>query len=185
MSTAKTTKAAAAAATPAVTGTIEDVVTVHQEAVQTVVKASAEAASQTVEHAVTKTKEHVDAAVNASAAAFKGYEDIVQFGKDNIEAFVASNSIVARGVQDLSRSVVTLVQAAFDESVAAGKTLASAKTLKEVIDLSSTLAKSNVDKLVAEGTKFGQASAKLAEEAFAPINSRFEAVVEKLTKTAA
>jgi len=152
---------------------IEEAVAVHKETIESVDKA------------VSITKDHVDAAAKAHSAAFQGYEDILSFSKDNIDALVKSSSILARGLQDLSKSIVSLTQAQIDESVAASKALASAKTLKEVIDLSSSLAKTNFDKLVAESTKLQQLTTKLAEEATAPINSRVEAAVARVSKTAA
>jgi phasin family protein len=78
-----------------------------------------------------------------------------------------------------------LAQESLEDSVAAGKALVGAKTLKEVIDVSSSLAKSSFDKMVAESSKLSQLSSKLAEEALAPINSRVNAAVQKITKTAA
>ena len=164
---------------------IEEAVAVHKETIESVVKASADVASQSVDKAVSITKDHVDAAAKAHSAAFQGYEDILSFSKDNLDALVKSSSILARGLQDLSKSIVSLTQAQIDESVAASKALASAKTLKEVIDLSSSLAKTNFDKLVAESTKLQQLTTKLAEEATAPINSRVEAAVARVSKTAA
>ncbi len=155
MSTVKTAKAAT---TPSANGVkqIEEAVAVHKEAIESV--------------------------VNAGSAAFKGYEDILQFNRDNVDALVKSGGIVARGMQDLSRSFVSLTQESIDESVAAGKALFGAKTFKEVMDLSTSMAKSNFDKLVAEGTRFGQLSAKLAEEAFAPLNGRIDAAVQQFTR---
>jgi len=180
----KTVKPTATPAADAVKQ-IEEAVAVHKETIESVVKAGADAASQSVDKAVSLTKEHVDAAAKAHSAAFQGYEDILSFSKDNIDALVKSSTILARGLQDLSKSIVSLTQAQIDESVAASKALATAKTLKEVIDLSSSLAKTNFDKLVSESTKLQQLTTKLAEEASAPINSRVEAAVARVTKTAA
>jgi len=164
---------------------IEDVVAVQKESIETVVRAGADAATKGVDKAVAMTKEQVEAAVKAGAVAFKNYEDLLQFGKENVEAVVASGSIVVKGVQDLSHSLVVLAQASMDEQVAAGKALIGAKSLKEVIDLSSSMAKTNFEKLMAEGTKLTQISTKLAEEAFSPLSSRMSAAVEKFFKTAA
>jgi phasin family protein len=183
--TPKVTKSAAGAPAADAVKHIEDVVAVQKDAIETVVKAGTDVATQSVEHAVALSKEQVDAAVKAGSAAFKGYEDIIQFSKDNVDAFVKSSSIVARGVQDLSRTVATFAQESIDESVTASKALFGAKTLKEVMDLSSSLAKTNLDKLVEEGGKISQLSAKLAEEAYAPISIRVEAAVEKLSGLAA
>jgi len=182
MTAAKTTK------TPTPTDSVKrigDVVAVQKETIETVVRASADAATKGVDKAVAMTKEQVDAAVKAGAVAFKKYEDMLQFGKENVEAVVKSGSIVAKGVQDLSHSLVTLAQASMDEQVAAGKALIGAKSIKEVMDLSSSMAKTNFDKLVAEGNKLTQISTKLAEEAFSPLTVRVTAAVEKFFKTAA
>jgi phasin family protein len=164
---------------------IEDVVAVQKESIETVVRAGADAATKGVDKAVAMTKEQVEAAVKAGAVAFKNYEDMLQFGKENVEAVVQTGSIVVKGVQNLSHSLVTLAQASMDEQVAAGKALIGAKSLKEVIDLSSTMAKTSFEKMMAESTKLTQISTKLAEEAFLPISSRVSAAVEKFFKTAA
>ncbi|WP_158240509.1 phasin family protein [Telmatospirillum siberiense] len=127
----------------------------------------------------------IEPAGKGGSEIFKGYEDLLQFNQQNLEALFRSADIVARGVQDLSQSVVALAQGSFEDSLSAGKALAGAKTLKEVIDLSSSLAKSNFDKLVVESQKLGELSSKLAEEAIAPINKRVDAAVQSLTKIAA
>jgi phasin family protein len=164
---------------------IEEAAAVQQETIETVVKAGADVASKGVEKAVALSKDHVEAAVKAGDQAFKGYEDILQFNKDNFEALVKSSTIVARGVQDLSKSWMSLAQGSIEETVAAGKALAAVRSLKEAIDLSSSLAKSNFEKLVAESARLGQISTRTAEEAFAPIGNRVEAAMQRLTGTAA
>ncbi len=177
MTTLKTVKSAA---TPAASSDKP-----AEEAVETVTRIGADAAGKSVDKAVALSKGHVETADKVGSEVFKGYEEIVQFNKDNLDALVSSAGIVARGVQDLSKTVVALAQESLEESVAVGKALVGAKTLKEVIDLSSSLAKSNFEKLVSESAKLSQLSSKLAEEAIAPINSRVDAAVQKLSKTAA
>ena len=182
MSTTKTSKGAPSPAESL--KRIEDVVAVQKESIETVVRAGADAATKGVDKAVAMTKEQVEAAVKAGAVAFKNYEELLQFGKENVEAVVASGSIVVKGVQNLSHSWVALAQASMDEQVAASKALIGAKSLKEVIDLSSSMAKTNFEKLMAEGTKLTQISTKLAEEAFSPLSTRVSAAVEKFFKAA-
>jgi phasin family protein len=164
---------------------IEDAVAVHKETIETVVRAGADAATKGVDRAVAMTKEQVEAAVKAGAVAFKNYEDMLQFGRENVEAVVKAGSIVAKGVQDLSHQWVVLAQASIDEQVAVGKALIGAKSIKEVVDLSSTAAKTGFDKLFSEGSKLSQASTKVAEEAISPLTTRMSAAVEKFFKTAA
>jgi phasin family protein len=181
MSTAKTAKGASAADP---VSKFEDVVAVQKETIETVVRAGADAATKGVDKAVAMTKEQVEAAVKAGAIAFKNYEDMLQFSKENVEAVVKSGSIVAKGVQDLSQSLVVMAQMSMDEQVAVGKAMIGAKSIKEVMDLSSAIAKSNFDKLMGESTKLSQLSTKLAEEAFSPLTARVSAAAEKLFKAA-
>lgn len=163
---------------------IETVVAAGNQTIETVVKAVAEAASQGYEKAVALTKGQVDAAVKAGATAFKGYEDVAEFNKLALEAFVTSSTVFARGLQEMSKNMASVAQSSIEENIAAGKAIMGAKSLKEAIDLQSGLAKSNFEKLVAESTKFSEISAKLAEEAFAPLNSRLSDAVKKLVKPA-
>lgn len=117
--------------------------------------------------------------------AFKGYEDVVQFNKDNFDAMVKTGAIFAKGWQDMSTTVMGLAQESIEDGVAASKALLNAKTLKEIVEVQSGLAKANFDKIVTEGSRLSEVGVKLAEQAIAPINTRVTAAVEKLTKTAA
>ena len=182
MSTAKSSKTATVIDPASQVG---NAIAVQKETIETVVKAGTEAAVKSVDKAVSLSKEQVDAAMRAGAVAVKGVEDLVRFGRDNVDAWVASGSIVARGFQDISKSFVAFAQESFEESVAAGKAIASAKTLKDVFDLSSSLAKTNYDRLVSEGSHFSQVTTKLAQDAFTPLRARVSAAVEQFTKPAA
>jgi len=116
----------------------------------------------------------VDAAPKDAASVVKGYEDVVQFGRDNVEAVVKSGTIVAKGLQDLSKDLFTLAQTSVEEGVAASKALATVKSLQELIDIQQSLAKSNFDKFVSEASRIGELQVKLAEEALAPITARWQ-----------
>jgi phasin family protein len=147
----------------------------------------AEVAAAPVKSVPAKSVEKAVAKVAAQPAAdvFAGYDEILKFNKDNFDAWVKSGTVVARGVQDLSKSFVVLAQETLEESVAATRALAGARTFQEAVDLSSSLAKSSLDKIVAEGSKITQLSSKLAEEAIAPISVRVDAAVHRFTRTAA
>jgi phasin family protein len=182
MSIAKSTKSTNASA-GAVGSEAEGATAAVAERLETAVKAGTELASEGVAQAVSMTKDHVDAAAKASSDAFKGYEEIVEFNKDNFEALVKAGTIVVHGVQALSSHLASLTQESFDDTVAASKSLIGARTLKELVDVSSSLAKANFEKMVSEGTKLSQMSTKLAEEAFAPLNSRVDAAVQRLNRS--
>jgi phasin family protein len=114
----------------------------------------------------------------------KTVEDIFAFGQGNVEAFVKSSQIWAAGVQDLSKAVAATAQAQLDHTFATVKALAAIKSVKEVVDLQTNLARSSVEKAVAETGKLTDASVKLAEQAWAPITERMTLAVEKFGRAA-
>lgn len=111
--------------------------------------------------------------------AMKTAEELVTFGQGNFEALVKSGQIWATGMQDLSKQVAASAQAQMDQTMATLKALAGVKSLKEAIELQSTLARSSVEKAVAETGKLTDASMKLAEQTMAPITARVSLAVER------
>ena len=116
--------------------------------------------------------------------AMKTAEELVTFGQGNIEAITKSSQIWATGVQDLSKHVAATAQASFDETMSVFKSLGTVKSLKEAIDLQSSLARGALEKAMAESGKLTDASMKLTEQALAPITARVNLAVEKFGKTA-
>ncbi len=107
--------------------------------------------------------------------AMKTAEEFVSFGQGNLEAFAKSSQIWATGVQDLGKHVAANAQAQLEQTIATFKALAGVKSLKEAIDLQSSLARASVEKAVAETGKLTDASLKLAEQAIAPIDRPHDA----------
>ena len=117
-----------------------------------------------------------------SVSTFKAFEEFSKFQKDNYEAFIAASTIFAKGAENVGKAWMSLSQEAMEATAQTAKSLLGAKTLREAVDLQSDFAKSNFDKLVAEGTKMSELTVKVANEAFAPLNARVNVAVEKLLK---
>ena len=115
----------------------------------------------------------------------KTAEDLVTFGQGNFEAFAKAGQIWAAGVQDLGKQVAATAQAQMDQTVATFKALAGVKSFKEAVDLQSSLARSTVEKAVAETGKLTGASMKLAEQTMAPLTARVTLAVEKFGRPVA
>lgn len=173
MNTAKTKSPA--------TKQIEDAVSIGQETVQKVVQIGTEAA---YDKAASVAKDQVEAAVKAGNAAFRGYEDMVQFNRDNFEAFIKAGNVLAQGFNDLNRRFLGLAQESVEQSLAAGRALAGAKDLMEVVDIQSGLARNQFDRLVAESNKASEVTAKFAEQAMAPLNERLALAMDRIVKAA-
>lgn len=139
---------------------------------------AAPAATEIVQ-AVALTKEKVE---KMSKQVFATFEDVVGFQKDNVEAFVASSTILTKGFEALSKEIAAFTQAQYEQSVATTKALFAVKSVKELVDLQTEFAKSSFDAIVAEATKVSEAGIKVANEAAEPITARVNATVEKLSK---
>ena len=92
--------------------------------------------------------------------AMKTAEELMSFSQGNLEAMVKCGQIWAAGVQDIGKQLAANAQASFDETVSTFKALSSAKSLKDAFDLQASLARSTLEKTVAE---FGQADRRFDE----------------------
>ncbi len=130
-----------------------------------------------------KTKSAAPAApaeTTAVAAAPSPFEDAVALGRDNLEAMVRSGAILSRGLQDFGRLMLGLAQDTVEQGVGASQQMLAARSVTEVVDLQSSLARSGLDRLLAEGSRLSEVSIRLAEEAFAPIGERVTATLDRL-----
>ncbi len=113
---------------------------------------------------------------------FKAAEEAAEFGRGNIEAMTKAAQTWATGTQDLARQYMALAQGLTDHALEGAKALAGVKSVNEAAELQAKFAKAALEKAVAESTKLHEASFKLAESAFAPINARVTVAMEKMAK---
>jgi phasin family protein len=143
-----------------------------------VAAAASDAAVAGFEKTQVKIKEGVEKAMKTA-------EEIMSFNQGNIDALMKSSQIWAAGIQDLSKQWAATAQTAMGETMTTFKALSSVKSLKEAIDLQTNLARSSMEKAMAESGKFTDASVKLAEQTMAPIAARVTLAVESFTKASA
>jgi phasin family protein len=150
-----------------------------KETVETVVKAGTAAAKASYEQAMEMTKTQVE---KASQNFFKGYGELANLGKENLEAFVESSTIAVKAAETFGKEWMGIAQSAVEQNVAAFQGLVAAKTLKEVVELQNVWAKKAFDTAVVEGTRLSEMGVKTANDAFEPIKARVNVSVEKLFK---
>ena len=114
--------------------------------------------------------------------AMKTAEDFVAFGQGNMEAMMKAGQIWAAGMQDIGKQVAATAQGSLEETMATFKALATVKSLKDAIDLQTGLARTTIEKTLAESGKLTDASIKLTEQTMAPITARVSLAVEKFAK---
>lgn len=108
----------------------------------------------------------------------KGFEDVTQFGQENVEAMVASSKIVAKAAEDMNAEMMAYSKKAYEDAMAASKELTSAKSVTEFFEKNTTFAKTSFEGFVAQATRMNEMYSVAAKEAFAPFNARFTAAAD-------
>lgn len=178
--------AAKKAATEKVTKQAEAAVSVGKESVEAAVKASTEAVTKAFERTSAVTKEQLDAAFKACDKAFKdveGYKDMSAFGKENVDAAMKSSAAFVKGFQEFGKAWTTMAQTSMENSLTVTNAMIGCKNLQELAELQAEIAKKNYHEMIAESKALSGLSAKIAEEAFAPLRARVDAAVETFAKS--
>lgn len=113
----------------------------------------------------------------------KTVEELVEFSKGNLEAFVASGRIAAKGVEEIAKYSAEYGRKTVEEANATAKRFASVKSPTEFFQLQSEVAKTQLDAIVGEASKFSESYLKLLGEIAQPLSNRYAVAVEKV-KTA-
>lgn len=108
----------------------------------------------------------------------KGFEDITQFGQDNVEALVASSKVVAKAAEDINAEMLAYSKKAYEDAMAASKEMAQARSVSELVEKNTAFAKSSFEGFVAQATKVNEMYSAAAKQAFTPVNARFNAASE-------
>lgn len=116
--------------------------------------------------------------------AVKSAEEIVSFSQGNLDAMMKAGQIWAAGVHDLHKTFAATAQAQAEAAMGTMKAFSGVKSLKEAMDLQTTLARSSLEVALNETGKLTGASMKLAEQTMAPITARVTLAVEKFGRVA-
>lgn len=111
-------------------------------------------------------------------------QDFVSFGQGNVEALVRSGQILATGMQDMSKQMAATAQSSMEEMVATFRAMAGVRSIKDVMEMQATLARTTVEKAMAQTNQVAETGRKLAEQAIAPIAGRVTMAVESFGKVA-
>ncbi len=111
----------------------------------------------------------------------KTAEDMMTFSQGNLEALTKSSQIFATGMQDLSQGWAAMARASMDDMMGTMRAMTSVKSIKDVVELQSSLLRTTMEKAVAQTGQMAERSMKVSEQAFAPIGARLTLATEKLS----
>lgn len=107
-------------------------------------------------------------------------EELTELGRGNVEAFVASTKVAAKGVETLGQEVAEYNRKSFEEASAALKAFAEVKSPTDFFRLQSEFARAQFDGIVAETARLSETVIKLAGDVAEPLNSRYTVAAEKV-----
>jgi phasin family protein len=139
--------------------------------------ANTETAKSAVEQFTTASNKAFKDSFDKSLSAFS---ELNADSKKNFEAVVASVTAATKGAETLGAHAVAFSKKAVEDQVAAAKTLASAKSVQEVIELQTGFAKTAFETYVAEMNKMAEIVAASVKESSSPLNARVTAIVERV-----
>jgi phasin family protein len=123
------------------------------------------------------------------AAGSKAFKDAVEksmtamneinaHSKSNLEAVVASVTAAGKGAETLGAQTAAYSKKSLEDYVAAAKSLTTAKSLQEVVELQTAFAKSSLEAYLAQVNKASETVAASLKETLTPLNARVTAAVE-------
>lgn len=106
-------------------------------------------------------------------------QDAAAFGQEQVEAFVKSSTIFAKGMEGVMKACMELAQSSAEKAQGAAKTMMTCKTINEITEAQSKFAQSSFDDFMNSMTKLSEMSVKLATESMEPINDQMGKVMKK------
>ncbi len=134
---------------------------------------AAKSATEAFESVTAASSEAVRENIDRSLAALS---EVSAFGKQNVDAFLASAAATQKGFETLSARSVAFQKQALENHVAAAKSLMTSKSVQEFVEKQNDYAKSSFEAYVAELTSVSDLVSSLTKEALQPINERVNAV---------
>lgn len=114
----------------------------------------------------------------------KGFEEMNEMAKGNIEAMVEASRIAAKGLESLGQEMAEYGRKSFEHATSTAKTLASVKSPTEFMKLQSDFVRQSFDSFVAEASKTTEMMIKLAGDAAQPISNRVAVAADKVKTVA-
>jgi phasin family protein len=173
---------------PAPAGPVQTNQTVQDDTVQGAVEMATKTNTASAFNADQFKNAFGDVNERAKVAFEKGAKLVEEFAdltRGNVEAFVASSKVAAKGVETLSQDAAEFGRKSFDEASAAFRGFADAKTATDFFKLQGDFARSAFDAAVAESARVSEAMLKIAGDVAEPITSRYAVAAERVKSLAA
>lgn len=123
-----------------------------------------------------------DANERAKSAMERGarfFEEMTELARGNVEAFVESSKVAAKGFESVGQEVAEYGRKNFEDASSAMKRFAEIRSPAEFFKLQSDYARTAFDNGVAQSARISENMIKLSNEAIEPISNRYAVAAEK------
>ncbi|MBI4184716.1 MAG: phasin family protein [Proteobacteria bacterium] len=152
----------------------------HAAEAGTSVATAGAATAEGIEQAIAATCRSFEATTGAGQRAIEDLDDLFVFGRENLKAMVRSGTVLGQGAQKVGRFWLASTQKTLRDGAGRIQEVLKAKTFQEAVRAQSQLAKAGVDAWAEESAALAAMTAKVFEEASAPIAQRLKATVKTL-----
>jgi hypothetical protein len=114
-----------------------------------------------------------------------GLDSLADLGRDNFAAVTRANLVLSEGLRAIGHQLFDYATHSLETATQTATALLGAKTLDEVLEINSGLAKSTLTTVAERSAKLSEMGMALASETFAPLGGRVEATLGRLTGSAA
>jgi phasin family protein len=144
---------------------------------QETLRAAAETASQTLQRAA-------DELGRTLGLSGEQGQELARQSTRNLEAMTECGTVLARGFQEISREWITLAQHRLQRNLEALETLASCRTMQDLVAAQTQLVRDNMQEIVDTGRHIAEASVKVANEAAEVLTTPAQAPASRLHRAA-
>jgi len=110
--------------------------------------------------------------------AVKGYDQLLGFSKDTVEAYVKAANVAGKGAETLHNEIYSFSKQSIEGGIANAKALMASKSAHEAFELQTGFAKSAFESYISQMTKLGELMVATSKETFEPIQGRVQAWVD-------
>lgn len=154
---------------------VENLVKAGKEQFETAVKAGTQATQKGFEQAVSSVKKQLDDLI-------KLYDEVAVYGRENVDACLAASNAATKAFEEINGEVAALSKKAYEANLAAYKAFVGVKSPKELFEVQSDFIKSRYEEMLAGANKINALVTAASNDAFAPVNARLAASMEKFSK---
>jgi phasin family protein len=142
------------------------------------VKDGADAIEAALKNSTEAVKEGFDKAV-------QGYDQLISFSKDNVEAAIKSATLAGKGFEAINTEVFAFSRQTVEEGVEVTKAVFAAKSVQQALEIQAGYAKAAFETYIAECITVRELALSTAKEAAEPLQARATAIADLVQARAA